>query len=58
MSLSNFAKMINQPIRVHPDTPLLDTLSMLLEHRIQRLPVTDEAGRLVSPLGRGGVCRS
>jgi CBS domain-containing protein len=49
--------MTPQPICVHPDTPLLAALNLLLEHRIQRLPVVDEAGRLVGLLGWGGVLR-
>jgi len=47
--------MTPQPVRVQPDTPLLDALQLLLEHRIKRLPVVDEEGRLVGLLGRGGV---
>ncbi|MBN1813876.1 MAG: DUF190 domain-containing protein, partial [Anaerolineae bacterium] len=47
--------MTPQPVSVHPDTPLLDALQLLLEHRIKRLPVVDDEGRLVGLLGRGGV---
>ncbi|MBN1138067.1 MAG: DUF190 domain-containing protein [Anaerolineae bacterium] len=47
--------MTPQPISVRPDTPLLDALQLLLEHRIKRLPVVDDEGRLVGLLGRGGV---
>jgi CBS-domain-containing membrane protein len=47
--------MTPHPVCVHPDTPLLTALNLLLEHHIKRLPVVDEAGRLVGLLGRGGV---
>ncbi|MBU0609461.1 MAG: DUF190 domain-containing protein [Armatimonadetes bacterium] len=47
--------MTPQPVSVHPDTPLLDALQLLLEHRIKRLPVVNDEGRLVGLLGRGGV---
>jgi CBS domain-containing protein len=33
----------------------LTALNLLLEHHIKRLPVVDDAGRLVGLLGRGGV---
>lgn len=47
--------MTPDPICVQPDTPLLTALHLLLKHRIKRLPVVDEHGRLVGMLGRGGV---
>jgi len=47
--------MTPHPVCVNPETPLLAALNLLLEHRIKRLPVVDEAGRLVGLLGRGGV---
>jgi CBS domain-containing protein len=47
--------MTPQPVTVRPHTPLLDALQLLLEHRIKRLPVVDDEGRLVGLLGRGGV---
>jgi len=50
--------MTSAAVCVHPDTPLLDALSLLLEHRIKRLPVVDEQGRLVGLLGRGGVLQA
>ena len=39
-----------QPMSVRPDTSLLDALQLLLEHRIKRLPVVDDEGRLVGLL--------
>jgi len=50
--------MTPQPVSVRPDTPLLDALQLLLEHRIKRLPVVDDEGRLVGLLGRGGVLQA
>jgi CBS-domain-containing membrane protein len=47
--------MTPRPVCVHPDTPLLAALNLLLEHHIKRLPVVDEASQLVGLLGRGGV---
>jgi len=47
--------MTPQPVCVRPDTPLLAALQLLLQHRVKRLPVVDEEGRLVGLLGRGGV---
>ncbi len=47
--------MTPHPITVTPDTPLLDALQLLLQHKVKRLPVVDEAGRLVGLVGRGEI---
>ncbi len=47
-----------QPMSVRPDTSLLDVLQLLLEHRIKRLPVVDDKGRLVGLLGRASVLQA
>jgi CBS domain-containing protein len=48
-------RMAKLDLKRHPDTSLLTALNLLLEHHVKRLPVVDEAGRLVGLLGRGGV---
>lgn len=35
--------MTGQPLTVLPETPLLDALRLLLQHKIKRLPVVDGA---------------
>lgn len=50
--------MTPNPVTVTPDTPLLEALRLLLEHRIKRLPVVDAEGRLVGLVGRGAIMQS
>ena len=50
--------MTPHPVCIHPDTPLSTALELLVEHRIKRLPVVDQEGRLVGLLGRGGVLQA
>jgi CBS domain-containing protein len=52
------AVMTAAPITVTPETPLLDALRLLLRHKIKRLPVVDEAGRLVGLVGRGAILQA
>jgi CBS domain-containing protein len=52
------AVMTAAPITVTPETPLLDALRLLLQHKIKRLPVVDEAGRLVGLVGRGDILQA
>ncbi|HEX9923381.1 MAG TPA: CBS domain-containing protein [Anaerolineae bacterium] len=47
--------MTSPVVTVTPETSLLEALRLLLAHQIKRLPVVDEAGRLVGMVGRGGV---
>ena len=50
--------MTRNPVTVHPDTPLLEALQLLLAHRIKRLPVVDGEGRMLGLVGRGGILES
>lgn len=50
--------MTSRPVTVMPDTPLLDALRLLLQHKIKRLPVVDGAGKLVGLVGRGEILRA
>jgi CBS domain-containing protein len=52
------AVMTAVPITVTPETPLLDALRLLLQHKIKRLPVVDVAGRLVGLVGRGAILQA
>ncbi len=45
-------------ITVTPETSLPEALHLLLEHQIKRLPVLDEAGKLVGLIGRGGILQA
>ena len=50
--------MTANPITVTPETPLLDALRVLLQHKIKRLPVVDESGQLVGLVGRGEILQA
>ena len=50
--------MTANPITVTPETPLLDALQLLLRHKVKRLPVVDDAGRLVGLVGRGEILQA
>jgi CBS domain-containing protein len=52
------ASLMSTPvITVTLATPLVQALSLTLQHRIKRLPVVDEEGRLVGLLGRASLLR-
>jgi CBS domain-containing protein len=50
--------MTANPITVIPETPLLDALRLLLQHKIKRLPVVDTDGKLVGLVGRGEILQA
>ena len=50
--------MTANPITVTPETPLLDALRVLLQHKIKRLPVVDQSGQLVGLVGRGEILQA
>ena len=50
--------MTGHPITVTPETPLLDALRLLLQHKIKRLPVVDADGKLVGLVGRGEILQA
>jgi len=50
--------MTANPITVTPETPLLDALRLLLQHKIKRLPVVDAEGRMVGLVGRGAILQA
>jgi CBS domain-containing protein len=41
-----------------PDTPVRDVVKILSERRIKRLPVVDEAGKLVGIISRADIIRA
>ncbi|MCA9869642.1 MAG: CBS domain-containing protein, partial [Anaerolineae bacterium] len=41
-----------------PDTPLLEALQRLLQGKIKRLPVVDNAGHVVGLIGRGQILQA
>ena len=45
-------------VTVTPETPLLDALRLLLQHKIKRLPVVDGDGRVVGLVGRGEILQA
>ncbi len=50
--------MTANPIIATPETPLLDALRLLLRHKIKRLPVVDEDGKLIGLVGRGAILQA
>ncbi len=50
--------MTRDPLTVTPDTPLLDALQQLLQGKIKRLPVVDNAGQVVGLIGRGQILQA
>ena len=50
--------MTEDPVTVRESSNLADAVVLLLQRRIRRLPVVDEAGRVVGLLSRADVIRS
>lgn len=50
--------MTAQPVTVTAETPLLEALRLLLQHKVKRLPVVDGEGRLVGLVGRGQILQA
>ena len=50
--------MTANPVTVTPQTPLLEALRLLLSHKIKRLPVVSEDGRLVGLVGRSQILQA
>ncbi len=50
--------MTANPITVTPETPLLDALRLLLQHKIKRAPVVDAEERLVGLVGREEILQA
>ncbi len=50
--------MTAQPVTVTAETPLLEALRLLLQHKVKRLPVVDSEGRLVGLVGRGQILQA
>jgi CBS domain-containing protein len=47
--------MTSAVVTVKPDTPIAEAIRLMMAHRIKRLPVVDEQGRLVGLVGRAGI---
>ncbi len=53
------AEVMTQPVMtVTPDTSLQEALTLLLTHRIKRLPVVNATGQLVGLVGRGAILQA
>ena len=50
--------MTANPVTATPETPLLEALQLLLQHKVKRLPVVDDAGRLMGLVGRGEILQA
>lgn len=50
--------MTAEPITVTAETPLLEALRLLLQHKIKRLPVVNDEARLVGLVGRGQILQA
>jgi CBS-domain-containing membrane protein len=58
-ALQTAADVMTAPvITVKVGTTACDALRLLMEHRIKRLPVVDEAGHVVGLVGRAGLMRA
>ena len=44
--------MTSPPITIVPDTPVTEAARMMHEHRVKRLPVVDDAGRILGVISR------
>ncbi|NTU81746.1 MAG: CBS domain-containing protein [Chloroflexales bacterium] len=50
------AEIMTSPvITVTPETPTAETIRLMMEHKVKRLPVVDAAGHLVGMVGRAAV---
>ena len=50
------AELMTTPVvTITTETTLSEALQLMLEHKIKRLPVVDEAGRLLGLLGRASL---
>jgi CBS domain-containing protein len=47
--------MTSPVIIIQAGTPIAEAIRVMIAHRIKRLPVVDEQGRLIGLLGRAGV---
>lgn len=47
--------MSRHPVTVHQDEPLLKAQSLMLAHKIGRLPVVDNRGRLIGIISKGDI---
>lgn len=53
------AQVMTQPVITLPQAaPLIEALNLMLSHQIKRLPVTDDAGRLVGLVGRAAILQA
>jgi CBS domain-containing protein len=50
--------MTREPVTVGPDATLEDAATLLHTHDVSRLPVVDDAGRLLGILARGDIIRA
>ena len=57
MGLTVKEVMSDRPISVKPDKPLRAAAQLMRKHHIHRLPVLDDAGKLIGILTRGDIIR-
>ncbi|MBC6475170.1 MAG: CBS domain-containing protein [Hormoscilla sp. GM102CHS1] len=58
MGLTVKEVMSDRPISVKPDKPLRTAAQLMQKHHIHRLPVLDDAGKLIGILTRGDIIGS
>ena len=58
MGLTVSEVMSDRPISVKPDKPLRAAAQLMQKHHIHRLPVLDDAGKLIGILTRGDIIGS
>ncbi|MFY9397222.1 MAG: CBS domain-containing protein [Desulfomonilia bacterium] len=50
--------MTPDPVSVHPDTPIEDIATIMVDRKIHTIPVVDEEGRLVGIVGKEDILRT
>lgn len=58
LSLTAEEIMSKNPITVRPDTPLLQSQSLMFVHKVGRVPVVDKKGNLVGMISKGDIFRA
>jgi CBS domain-containing protein len=50
--------MSKNPVTISPDKPLREAAKLIQDHKVQRLPVLDNVGKVIGILTRGDIIRA
>ena len=50
--------MSKRPVTIEPDAPLLRAQSLMLSHKVGRLPVVDKKGNLIGIISKGDIFKA